>query len=311
MKFLKSFMLTVFSATLAFGLVGCEQQGVEGNENKVEKYSDLTTLLYETIESQGKVNPREKVYIVAHRANTDAAIKAKVPENSLEIIEMAIESGVIDMVELDVRPTKDGELVLMHDESIARTTTGTGSVSNFTYAQLLQFDMERDGTISKGIKVPTLRQAFALCKDKMFINLDIHSKAVPVGQLAALIEECGMTDQVMIYSTKDELVEYAVTNPNLIIHPYVSSVNTAKEYKQYPGAMLFQYGLKYDATYDDFPKKMREAGFMTYTNILNQDSYMLKGDYSYLDKFIASETDFIQTDRAELVHEYLKQKGLR
>ena len=75
--------------------------------------------------------------------------------------------------------------------------------------------------------------------------------------------------------------------------------------------MLFQYGLKYDATYDDFPKKMREAGFMTYTNILNQDSYMLKGDYSYLDKFIASETDFIQTDRAELVHEYLKQKGLR
>ena len=79
MKFLKQSILALFSATLAFGLAGCEQQGEGGNENKVEKYSDLTTLLYETIESQGKVNPREKVYIVAHRANTDAAIKAKVP----------------------------------------------------------------------------------------------------------------------------------------------------------------------------------------------------------------------------------------
>ena len=115
MKFLKQSILALFSATLAFGLAGCEQQGGDKTGGKSEKYSDLTTLLYETIESQGKVNPREKVYIVAHRANTDAAIKAKVPENSLEIIEMAIESGVVDMVELDVRPTKDGVLVLMHD----------------------------------------------------------------------------------------------------------------------------------------------------------------------------------------------------
>ena len=80
-------------------------------------------------------------------------------------------------------------------------------------------------------------------------------------------------------------------------------LSAALEYKQYPGAMLFQYGLNYDADSDGFAKSMREAGFLTYTNILNQDKYMLNGNYTYLQKFVNSETDFIQTDYFELVNE--------
>jgi glycerophosphoryl diester phosphodiesterase len=319
MKFLRYSILALLSAVLAFGCSGCSEQQGAGPDNEgpqlpqtPSRPSDLMTLLFDLIDKQAGVNPREKVYIVAHRANTRAGISKRLPENSLEIIQVAIESGVVDMVELDVRPTKDGVLVLMHDATVNRTTNGTGNVSDLTYAQVQALDMNReDDKVTTGIKVPTLKEAFELCKGKMFINLDIHGKKVPVGQLAALIKECGMTDHVMIYSSKDELVDYQNTDPNIIIHPYVSKLSAALEYKQYPGAMLFQYGLNYDADSDGFAKSMREAGFLTYTNILNQDKYMLNGNYTYLQKFVNSETDFIQTDYAELVHEYLDVEGLR
>ena len=312
MKILKHIILGLFSAALAFGCSGCTEKQGKGPVNNEKPRPDLMTLFYETIEKQDKVNPREKVFVVAHRANTQKGIAERIPENSLEIIQVAIESGIVDMVELDVRPTKDGVLVLMHDASVKRTTDGTGNVSDMTYAEILELDMNRENDSQKTvIKVPTLKQAFELCKGKMYINLDIHGKSVPAGVLADLIKECGMIDQVMIYSTKEELVDYQKIDPNILIHPYVSTIAAAREYKQYPGAMLFQYGLKYDQDKDDFARNMRAEGFLTYSNILNQDKYMLNGNYTYLQKFVNSETDFIQTDYAELVHKYLEVEGLR
>ena len=316
MKFTRNFITALFSVALAFGLAGCtEQQGPE-QQPPVEdqtpgRASDLMTLFYQIIEKQDAETPREKVYIVAHRGNTQAAIKQMVPENSLECFEIAIESGIVDMIEIDVRPTKDGELVIMHDATIDRTTNGKGKVSDYTYQELLQYDMKRD-KVAVGVKIPTLKQVFEQCKGRMFINLDIHSKNVPIGQLAALIQECGMVDQVMIYSKQDELVEYPAIDPNFIIHPYVSSVGAATNYKQYFGALLFQYGLDYDKKGNiTFPAEMRAQGYLTYTNILNHDDKIRKGDYTPLVTFVESETDFIQTDAAEIVHEYLEVAGLR
>lgn len=317
MKFTRKFITALFSVALAFGFAGCtEQQGPE-QQPPVEdqtpgRASDLMTLFYQIIEKQDAETAREKVYIVAHRGNTQAAISQYVPENSLECFQIAIESGIVDMIEIDVRPTKDGELVIMHDATIDRTTTGKGNVSKYTYQELLQFDMKRD-KVAVGVKIPTLKQVFELCKGKMFINLDIHGKNVPIGQLAALIQECGMMDQVMIYSTQAELVEYPAIDPNFIIHPYVSSVSAATSYKPYFGALLFQYGLDYSDKKSNItlPAEMRAQGYLTYTNILSYDENLRKGDYTSLVRFIESETDFIQTDAAEIVHEYLEVAGLR
>lgn len=314
MKYTKFLFSTLFSVALAFGFAGCtEPQNTD--EPPVDQTpgrpSDLMTLFYQTVEKQDADTPREKVYIVAHRGNTLAAMEQFVPENSLECFEIAIQSGIVDMLEVDVRPTKDGELVIMHDATIDRTTNGKGKVSNYTYQELLKFDMKRD-KVSPGVKIPTLKQTFELCKGRIFLNLDIHGKSVPIGQLADLIQECGMMDQVMIYSTQAELVEYPTIDPNFIIHPYVSSLGAATSYKPYFGAVLFQYGLDYDKKSNiGFPAQMRTQDYMTYTNILDHDSKLRKGDYSPLATFVESETDFIQTDVAEIVHEYLEVEGLR
>ena len=60
-----------------------------------------------------------------------------------------------------------------------------------------------------------------------------------------------------------------------------------------------------------FAKEMRAEGFLTYSNILDFDAQMKVGNYAALDRFIASETDFIQTDYVEIVDAYLKERGLR
>ena len=218
---------------------------------------------------------------------------------------------VAEVVAVGPGATKDGELVIMHDETIDRTTNGKGKVSNYTYQELLKFDMKRD-KVATGVKIPTLKQTFELCKGRIFLNLDIKGKNVPIGQLADLIIECSMVDQVMIFSSQAELVEYPTIDPNFIIHPYVSSVGAATSYKPYFGALLFQYGLDYNnKTNIDLPAQMRTVGYLTYTNILDHDAKLRKGDYSPLATFVESETDFIQTDVAEIVHDYLLVEELR
>ena len=315
MKYTRYILSALFSVALAFGFAGCtEQQGPEQppvDEPTPGRASDLMTLFYQIIEKQDADTPRERVYIVAHRGNTLAAIEQMVPVNSLECFEIAIQSGIVDMIEIDVRPTKDGELVIMHDATIDRTTNGKGKVSNYTYQELLKFDMKRD-KVATGVKIPTLKQTFELCKGRIFLNLDIKDKNVPIGQLADLIIECGMVDQVMIFSSQAELVEYPTIDPNFIIHPYVSNLGAATSYKPYFGALLFQYGLDYDKkTNIDLPAQMRTVGYLTYTNILDHDAKLRKGDYSPLATFVESETDFIQTDVAEIVHDYLLVEELR
>ncbi len=136
------------------------------------------------------------VMIVAHRTcwRTTA-------ENSLEGLERCIELG-IDMVEVDVRRTADGVLVLMHDETIDRTTTGTGSVNSITFAELRELYLrESDGVLSNGIttyRVPTLKELLRSAKDRILVNLDVKDPVQE--QVLDLIEDLGVGDQALLKS---------------------------------------------------------------------------------------------------------------
>lgn len=69
-------------------------------------------------------------------------------ENSAKAVTLAIENQ-IDMIELDVRTSKDGEMVLMHDATIERTTNGTGKVSELNYKELLSYNLYHDGVLTE------------------------------------------------------------------------------------------------------------------------------------------------------------------
>lgn len=279
----------------------------------MKKGQTLTSFFDELIAAQAGTNPRSKVYIVAHRANTCAGIAAGVPDNSIAAIRKAVEMGA-DMVELDVRTTKDGHLVLMHDATIDASTDGTGEVADYTLEQLRSFNMDRAGVVyleeGQPVQVPTLEEALIECKDKIYINLDLKHIARPA-DLVKVIQKTGMQDQVMLFCGGKAAEEYQRLDSSIALHPYIGTSSDADHYARYDAAKLFQYGFYDWLECNPLAKEVRAKGRLTYSNILNYDAQTLAGNHIYIDRFIESETDYIQTDYCELIAAYLRGKGLR
>jgi|GEM_PF-1993715 len=106
--------------------------------------------------------------IIAHRGAS-----AEAPENTLASTRGAIASGAT-AVEVDVRTTRDGQLVLSHDAKIDRTTNGTGTINDLTLAELKQFDAGSWFNIKfKDERITTLIEAVTLCKGRIDVLLDL------------------------------------------------------------------------------------------------------------------------------------------
>ncbi|WP_291635035.1 glycerophosphodiester phosphodiesterase, partial [Clostridium sp.] len=101
------------------------------------------------------------------------------PENTMLSFEMALEMGCTGL-ETDVQLTKDGVLVLIHDETVNRTTNGQGFVKDYTYRELNKLDAGSwKGEEFTGIKIPTVEELIYLIKDKnIIINFEIKSGIV-------------------------------------------------------------------------------------------------------------------------------------
>lgn len=113
----------------------------------------------------------EQVIIIAHRGASYVA-----PENTLAALKKAIELGA-EYAEVDVYQTRDGEIVLMHDEKLERTTNVKGKIWDFTLDELKQLDAGSwFGNEFKAEPIPTLREAVQLVKGKMKLNIEIKIK---------------------------------------------------------------------------------------------------------------------------------------
>lgn len=116
--------------------------------------------------------PREDhIPVLGHRG-----ICAKYPENTLPSFQAAIDAGV-DLIEFDVQQTSDGELVVIHDASVDRTSDHTGLIRDYTLKQLKSFDF--GGWFSKdfrGETIPTLREVLSLAassRKNLLLNVEI------------------------------------------------------------------------------------------------------------------------------------------
>ena len=141
----------------------------------------------------------KKPLIWAHRGASGYA-----PENTLPAFELAAEMGA-DGVELDIQMTKDGEIVVCHDERIDRTGSAKGWLKDYTLAELEQLDFSGGNLAYEGIRIPTMTEVFDLLKD-MDLTVDIELKTGIVfyegleERILALTKEKGFEDRV-IYSS--------------------------------------------------------------------------------------------------------------
>ncbi|MBQ3085493.1 MAG: hypothetical protein IJC46_08615 [Clostridia bacterium] len=116
----------------------------------------------------------KNIWVAAHRGWS-----AKYPENTMEAFRAAVEIGV-DQIETDVRITKDGELVLIHDATVDRTTNGTGLVRDYTLKELQALDAgSHKGAEFSACRIPTLVELLELVKDHPTMTLDIEMKEYP------------------------------------------------------------------------------------------------------------------------------------
>jgi glycerophosphoryl diester phosphodiesterase len=157
--------------------------------------------------------PARTVLTSAHRGE-----HAHHPENSLPAIQGAIDAG-IDFVELDVRTTSDGQLVIMHDPTVDRMTDGKGEVKNMTLAEMKKLDLGvRFPGQFPNLRVPTFDEVLELCKGKIGIYIDTKDAAPK--DLIAAIERHDMGDHVMFWSEHpDFLKQIHDLRPQWVIMP--------------------------------------------------------------------------------------------
>ena len=84
---------------------------------------------------------------------------AYAPENTLEAFKLAVDIGS-DGIELDVQLSKDGELVVIHDEEIDRTSNGKGFVKDYTLKELKKFNFNHSNSKYHKVNIPTLKEVF-------------------------------------------------------------------------------------------------------------------------------------------------------
>ena len=123
--------------------------------------------------------------IFAHRGS-----KGTHPENTLASFKEAVHVGS-DGIELDVHLTKDGQLVVIHDETVDRTTNGTGEIRNLTLAKIKDLDAGSwyNATFA-GEKIPTLEEVLLLLKELGFngqLNIELKTDII---QYEGLVEKC-------------------------------------------------------------------------------------------------------------------------
>src|SRR6202046_4902845 len=139
------------------------------------------------------------------------------PENTMPAFQAAIDAGA-DYFELDVRTTSDGKFVIMHDNTLDRTTNGTGEVHKHTFDEIRALDAGAKFSPSfAGTKVPTLDEAFDLAKGK--INVYVDTKYADPQQLVDTIVKHDMQDHVVVYGNPFFLYDVHKINPALKVMP--------------------------------------------------------------------------------------------
>jgi len=233
------------------------------------------------------------VYVVAHRGAHQG-----IPENSLPAFRRAIELGC-DFVEIDVRTTKDGRFVIIHNAKIDSYFPGkTGQVSEMTFSQIRELDLgEKFGPHSRGIFVPSFEEVLKLCKGKIGIYLDL--KSAPVARLVKLIKEQNMEQSVLWYGTPEDLGEVKLLCKECLPmpDPYLESLLPMMLKTFHPRVLATAF----DRMSPAFVEKCHSAGAI----VIADES---QADPVAWEKPLSWGLDGIQTDKPKELIEYLKRR---
>lgn len=296
----KSILTICLSLTLT---MGASAQIPDAHIVKINSIEDLQNYF--------KYSPDRDIIISGHRGG----MMPGYPENCIESCEKTL-SLMPTFFEIDFSFTADSIPVLMHDLTIDRTTTGKGKVSDYTYAQLQEFNLVDRDKKETPYKIPTLKQMLEWGKDKVVFNFDnkyINTKGVPDSVKRASLEyyarqlspggDWADYHNIMLsVRSLDEALFYWDKGLRNVM--FCVEISKPEHYNAYEASPIpWKYIMAYIRTavnpdMQDIYNKLHSKGVMTMTSITaSSDKVKNNGDRRVAyHRDLLSEPDIIETD---------------
>lgn len=240
---------------------------------------------------------RETVMICAHRGFTRSA-----PENSLQAVLDAIEAG-FEVVEIDVRHTKDGELILMHDDTVDRTSNGRGKVESLSSAEFRNTRLLWKG--KPFASIPLLSSVLEAAGKRIIVYVDM--KTIRIDLIAEAIKKHDAYDWTILLGGKKEIIEIQKIDPRLRLHTIVNSRYELDSLLKAVTPVMIEVS------------KIPDPGFIAYAHqrglpveldtLVKADFFAVKLKLPFLwKKIVNSGVDFIMSDFPDRLRDYIRSK---
>ncbi len=243
-----------------------------------------------------------KFVIIAHRGDHTEA-----PENTIAAYRNAILAGV-DFVEIDLRTTKDSQLVIMHDANLNNMAGINAKISDLNYDSLRNIKIFAKNHLEWGFySIPTFDEVLSLCKNKINIYLDFKNASAK--QAYNLITKYGMEQNVVVYiNSPQQLVEWKSVAPNMpLMISLPKKISTGMELE----VLVSQFKMDIlDGDYNEYNEEIVIAAKKMHIPIWADIQSNEEGPVQW-DKAIKVGLRGLQTDHPKAIIDYLKLNGLK
>ncbi|SKB28349.1 glycerophosphoryl diester phosphodiesterase [Parapedobacter luteus] len=241
----------------------------------------------------------QTVLVAAHRG-----AHHQFPENSLAAMGAAIKAGA-HILELDVRETQDGELVVLHDKTVDRTTDGKGEVASLTYDDVRRLVLTHRGKPTEH-RVPTFKEALLRCKDSILVDIDFKAESEEAAmKVCQVVAELGMEEQVLffLYDYR-QMPRLHAFNPRIKVMPRAYSPADLAAIS----AMNIATIIHIDDSYYDAAliEPLVKKGIRIWANTLGKVDQQKEEGYALFFKDMAL-VNVVQTDQPEAMVAFLRK----
>lgn len=323
--------LMVFSAltVIALAATSCSSPTIiADNKPSSASIENTETTKIDMLLTKLKDDDTGDIVVIGHRA----CWAGGAPENSIQAIQRCIDAGV-DMVEIDVRRTLDGELVLLHDDTLDRTTNGTGDITQKTLKEVKSLRLKNgSGGVDAELtdeQIPTLAEALRAVKGHVLVNLDVKQDIFD--DAFSIVTQEGVSDHILmkmrVHADDSALSQSSFLGKTLFM-PIIGQCEPTK-----PEKLCSETLSEAAASFKPFDPVAIEivfqdedymiegaddielAGLRLWVNTLQEhhaaghmDAMAKENPENHWGHLISLGADMIQTDEPEALLEYLKSR---
>ncbi len=286
---------------ISVALLSCNSGNVKTTEKAKVSSGNIDQILVKFHDASSG-----KVMIAAHRAEND-----EYPENTVEAIDYCASIGV-DIVEIDVRTTRDGKLVIFHDSSgLERMVGKDGKIKDYTYEELQKFNLKKKRPDDPNeYKIPLLEDALKHAHGKVMVDLDM--KRMSIKALVDMVHKTNMEKQALFFDSDFAVLDSVLLlDSTLLVMPRAHSLEDVKKIiaRYHPTIIHIDPGFYTD----EVVKTIKESGARIWINALGKPDIQAKlglVDSAYT-PLIEKGANVLQTDYPLIVEKFLEEKSLR